>query len=80
MIERMTGTIQPYAWGSTIFIPELLGEQPDGDPKAELWLGAHTSSPSTVGGAALTDLIHDDPTGIVGAASAEAFGAKLPIC
>lgn len=78
MIERMTGTIQPYAWGSPTFIPELLGEQPDGEPQAELWLGAHSSSPSTVGGTALTDLIRDDPAGILGAASVEAFGARLP--
>ena len=44
MIERMTGIIQPYAWGSPTFIPELLGKQPNGEPQAELWLGAYPSA------------------------------------
>lgn len=78
MIERMTGTIQPYAWGSPTFIPKLLGVQPNGEPQAELWLGAHPSAPSEVGGKPLDELINNDPAGVVGRASAEAFGAKLP--
>src|SRR3954447_10912437 len=78
MVERLIGTIQPYAWGSTTFIPELLGEEPTGDPQAELWLGAHSSASATVGGRPLDALIAEDPEGVVGAPTVEAFGTGLP--
>jgi mannose-6-phosphate isomerase len=42
----LTNTIQRYDWGSVEAIPHLLGNEPDGGPQAELWLGAHTSAPS----------------------------------
>lgn len=35
------GTVQHYAWGDTEFLPRLLGQEPDGRPWAELWLGTH---------------------------------------
>jgi mannose-6-phosphate isomerase len=76
--ERLTGKLQPYAWGSTTFIPELLGEQPTGEPQAELWLGAHASAPSTLGDRPLAEVIAEDPAGVVGSASVRAFGAGLP--
>ena len=31
MIEALNGAIQPYAWGSTTAIPELLGVEPSGE-------------------------------------------------
>src|SRR3712207_457392 len=74
----MTGTRQPYAWGSTTFIPELLGEKPTGEPQAELWLGAHASASAHVEDRSLEDVIAEDPTGVVGSASVQAFGAGLP--
>ena len=40
----MEGVVQPYAWGSKTFIPELLGTEPTDEPQAELWLGAHPSA------------------------------------
>src|SRR5687768_8128990 len=78
MPERLTGKLQPYAWGSTTFIPDLLGEQPTGEPQAELWLGAHGSASSTLGDRSLEAVIAEDPVGIVGAASVGAFGKGLP--
>jgi mannose-6-phosphate isomerase len=78
VVERMTGTIQPYAWGSTTFLPELLGEEPTSEPQAELWLGAHASASATVGGQPLDELIAEDPEAVVGAAAVQAFGAGLP--
>jgi len=78
VVERLTGTIQPYAWGSTTFIPELLGTEPTGEPQAELWLGAHASAAASVGGRPLDALIAEDPAGVVGAAAVEKFGAGLP--
>src|SRR5919112_1894423 len=74
----MTGTIKPYAWGSTTFIPELLGEEPTGEPQAELWLGAHASSSATVDGRSLDDVIAEDPEGVLGAAAVKEFGTGLP--
>ena len=46
-MERLTGVIQPYAWGSRTAIPEFLGVAPSGEPQAELWFGAHPLAPST---------------------------------
>ena len=40
--------MQHYAWGDTTFIPDLLGEPPDGRPWAELWLGTHPHGPATL--------------------------------
>jgi mannose-6-phosphate isomerase len=78
VIERMSGAIQPYAWGSPTFIPELLGEESNGEPQAELWLGAHPSAPSQVGDQSLAELVAQDPEVVLGSASVEAFGPRLP--
>lgn len=77
-MERMEGVIQPYAWGSHTFIPELLGTEPTGDPQAELWLGAHSSAPGRVGGRPLDELVGTDPDTYVGAAAVAEFGPVLP--
>ncbi|MDN5724494.1 MAG: mannose-6-phosphate isomerase, class I [Propionibacteriales bacterium] len=76
IMERLTGAIQDYAWGSTTAIPAILGLEPDGQPQAELWLGAHPTAPSLVDGRPLPELISDDPT-ILGTASVDAFGPRL---
>ena len=78
MIERLTGVIQPYAWGSRTAIPEFLGVEPTGEPQAELWFGAHPLAPSIVDGEPLDKVVAHDPVGIVGRASVEAFGPRLP--
>ncbi|HEX8510284.1 MAG TPA: type I phosphomannose isomerase catalytic subunit, partial [Propionibacteriaceae bacterium] len=77
-MQRIEGTIQPYAWGSHTFIPELLGTEPTGEPQAELWLGAHSSSPAQVGGRGLDELVAADPDTFVGSASVAQFGPVLP--
>jgi mannose-6-phosphate isomerase len=78
MIERLTGVIQPYSWGSRTAIPEFLGRQPSGKPQAELWFGAHPLAPSMVDGEPLDKLVAQDPMGVVGRAAVEAFGPRLP--
>ena len=78
MMERLTGVIQPYAWGSLTAIPEFLGKEPTGKPQAELWFGAHPLAPSTVDGEPLDKVVAHDPVGVVGRASVEAFGPRLP--
>lgn len=69
-----------YAWGSPTALFELLCEQPDGEPLAELWYGAHPSGPSVVtaaGGAGLDELIAADPVAALGAC-AEQWRGRLP--
>src|SRR5215218_3501058 len=78
LIKRLTGIVQPYAWGSPTMIPELLGVPPAGGPQAELWLGAHPMAPSLVEGKRLDELVSGDPEGIVGAQPVAAFGPRLP--
>ena len=77
-MERLTGVIQPYAWGSRTAIPELLGTEPTGEPQAELWLGAHPLAPSIVDGEPLDKVVAYDPVGVVGRAAVGAFGPRLP--
>ncbi|MFW6597497.1 mannose-6-phosphate isomerase, class I [Propionibacteriaceae bacterium Y2011] len=79
MVQRLTGTVQNYAWGSTTAIPRLRGVAPDGLPQAEVWWGAHPKAPSHLDadGRTLADLVADDPTA-VGTEAAERFGATLP--
>lgn len=48
MFTRITNTPRDYAWGSSTAIAEFLGRTPGGGPEAELWLGAHTGSPSVI--------------------------------
>jgi mannose-6-phosphate isomerase len=78
MMERLTGVIQPYAWGSRTAIPEFLGSEPTGKPQAELWFGAHPLAPSTVEGEPLDKVVEHDPVDVVGRPSVEAFGPRLP--
>jgi mannose-6-phosphate isomerase len=77
-MERLTGVIQPYAWGSRTAIPEFLGVEPTGEPQAELWFGAHPLAPSAVDGEPLDKLVAHDPVRVLGRASVEAFGPRLP--
>jgi len=44
----MRNPIRRYDWGSTEVIPELLGVTPDGQPQAELWMGAYETESSLV--------------------------------
>ena len=77
-MEVLEGVVQRYAWGSPSAIPALLGIEADGDPQAELWLGAHPAAPARAGGARLDDLVAGDPESALGAAAASRFGGQLP--
>jgi mannose-6-phosphate isomerase len=66
-VLRLTNTVQPYAWGSTTAIPQLLGREPDGTPQAELWIGAHPSAPSDAEGEGLDARIAAAPQEFLGA-------------
>ena len=47
-VQRVQGFVQHYAWGDTRFSPELLGQDVDGRPWAELWLGTHANGSATL--------------------------------
>ena len=76
---RLAGVPRHYAWGSTTAIPELLGESPGDEPVAELWFGAHASSPSALeDGRTLLDLLTDDGEAQLGSDVIARFGRGLP--
>ena len=77
-MQRLVGEVQHYDWGSDQAIPEILGEQPNGQPWAEYWLGAHPKAPSVLaGGVTLDQWLADHPEEL-GRASRDAFGDRLP--
>ncbi|MGW4896772.1 mannose-6-phosphate isomerase, class I [Kitasatospora sp. NPDC004240] len=81
-MDRLVNTVRPYAWGSVTAIPALLGQDPTGEPQAELWMGAHPGAPSRAdrgdGPRRLDELIADDPERELGAATVARFGPTLP--
>lgn len=79
MIVALENPIRSYDWGSITALPELLGVRPTGRPQSELWVGAHPGSPSrVVGGADLDAYLATDPRTLLGPATTERFGARLP--
>lgn len=78
----LTNPVQRYDWGSVEAIPRLLGQEPDGDPHAELWLGGHRSAPSSarIDGidVGLDVLAREAPVQTLGHRVAEQFGPRLP--
>ncbi|MEV6976453.1 mannose-6-phosphate isomerase, class I [Kitasatospora sp. NPDC093806] len=81
-MDKLVNTVRPYAWGSVTALPELLGQEPTGEPQAELWMGAHPGDPSRAdrgdGPRRLDELIAADPEGELGARSVARFGPALP--
>ncbi|NJB85178.1 mannose-6-phosphate isomerase [Lewinella marina] len=75
------GVIQHYAWGGYEYLPSLLhADNPDHQPWAELWMGAHEKGPGRLRDAAATlaEVIQKDPTGVLGEAVAQRFDQRLP--
>ena len=82
-VFRIQGQVQHYAWGGYEFIPRLVHrENPDQDPFAELWMGAHPKAPAVVEGleaeTTLDQLISQDPEGMLGKTVADRFDQRLP--
>jgi mannose-6-phosphate isomerase len=81
-VQRLDNPIRDYAWGSVSDIPEFLGIAAEGDPVAELWIGAHPDSPSRVGrdgkSESLAEVIAARPQAELGPAVAGRFGPRLP--
>lgn len=82
MPYKITGKVQHYAWGGYTFIPRLIHrDNPDHQPFAEYWLGAHEKAPSTVRldgrEEPLNKCISEDPEKFLGDSTRQAFG-RLP--
>ncbi len=76
-------TIQPYAWGPVDGLAPLVGSEPTGGHEAELWVGTHPRSPSTVvggehDGRTLADVIAEDAARWLGPDLAAAGHTALP--
>ncbi|WP_421798513.1 mannose-6-phosphate isomerase, class I [Haliscomenobacter sp.] len=80
----LEGVVQHYAWGGFHYIPDLLNQSnPEQEPCAELWLGAHPRGMAKVkrNGEAvqpLQSLIEQNPEGILGQATAQRFANQIP--
>jgi len=76
-MERLTGSIRQYTWGSTTGVPTILGTEPDGNPQAEYWLGAHPLAPSQLSsGEPLTQHLHVHPDEL--GSAGQRFEGRLP--
>jgi mannose-6-phosphate isomerase len=82
-ISLLSNPIREYAWGSHSAIADLLGQPvPSPRPQAELWMGAHPADSSRVRcgdrWVDLTELLREDPSGVLGASVADRFDDRLP--
>lgn len=83
MPYKIVGKIQHYAWGGYQFIPHLLHlKNPEHQPFAEYWLGAHDKASSTLTfkeqkAVPLNTLIEKNPETFLGEQTRERFG-RLP--
>ncbi|KGT91619.1 mannose-6-phosphate isomerase [Erwinia typographi] len=81
-MQKLINTLQNYAWGSRTALTDLYGiANPDNQPMAELWMGAHPKSPSLVEVAgkkqSLREVIEASKAGLLSQAVADRFG-ELP--
>lgn len=87
-MDRLSGAVKNYDWGSPNAIPEFLNVPADGKPFGELWFGGHAGGPTQLladDGSALTtspttldQLVASDPVGVMGADIVARFGDQLP--
>jgi mannose-6-phosphate isomerase len=82
-VFKLAGKVQHYAWGGYEYIPALLNiTNPDHQPFAEYWMGAHTLAPSQViipgkEPLPLSNLINENPIAALGEEVYRKFG-ELP--
>lgn len=82
-MQKLINSVQNYAWGSKTALTELYGiANPQQQPQAELWMGAHPKSSSRITTAhgetvSLRNVIENNKTALLGEAVANRFG-ELP--
>jgi mannose-6-phosphate isomerase len=79
----MANPIRDYDWGSTTQLARMQGRMPTGRPEAELWMGAHPTSPSALIGLdgtlqPLDRLLERHPQTLLGSDVLSRHGARLP--
>ncbi|MCG9561221.1 mannose-6-phosphate isomerase, class I [Vibrio chagasii] len=77
---KLDNVIQNYAWGSKDSINQLFGiVNPNQEPQAEIWMGAHPNGCSKVGdtGESLSHMIDENKIDVLGGYTAARFG-ELP--
>ncbi|MEZ9852486.1 mannose-6-phosphate isomerase, class I [Vibrio breoganii] len=80
MMFKLNNVIQNYAWGSHTSLSSLFGfDNPDNEPQAELWMGAHPNGCSRLDDldTSLADYITNDAKNMLGDYSANRYG-QLP--
>src|SRR5947209_19963772 len=82
-MELLDRPIRAYSWGSRPVIAAMQGRSvPAPEPEAELWMGTHPDSPSTVlrdgVPTSLGTVVADDPAGLLGNHVVDRFGPRLP--
>ncbi len=81
MVLKLINQVQNYSWGSTDYIPTLLGKDFNGAHCAELWMGDHPRGTSSAivdnRKISLDQLILKDPKLILGN-DVSRFGSHLP--
>ena len=78
-MDLLSPNIQHYHWGDYSFIPELQGRPKGDQPEAELWMGAHPTSPSRTveSDRGLDDIISTEPQNTLGPQAGD-FQNELP--
>ena len=78
-MDLLSPNIQHYHWGDYSFIPELQGRPKGDQPEADLWMGAHPTSPSRTveSDRGLDDIISTDPHNTLGPQASD-FQNELP--
>ena len=78
-MDLLSPNIQHYHWGDYSFIPELQGRPKGDQPEAELWMGAHPTSPSRTAESdrGLDDIISTGPQNTLGPQAGD-FQNELP--
>ncbi|MCF7455148.1 mannose-6-phosphate isomerase, class I [Vibrio sp. A1-1] len=80
MIYKLNNVIQNYAWGSTDSLSTLFGvDNPDNEPQAELWMGAHPNGCSQLEdqNVFLSDYLNEHRESALGQYTADRYG-QLP--
>ncbi|WP_199911681.1 mannose-6-phosphate isomerase, class I [Dongshaea marina] len=83
-VFAMRNPIQPYAWGSTDSIEKLFGiANPQQQPQAEVWMGAHPAAPSLLADGEgselpLDQLIEQQAELYIGEDAQQRYGKRLP--
>lgn len=81
-MHKLINSLQNYAWGSKTALTRLYHiANPDNQPMAELWMGAHPKSPSHIDidgqRRSLREVIAENPVAMLGQEVADRFG-ELP--